>query len=543
MAYTDIARKIDCMVVAYDGNTYNYYYNTDEVIELTLDRNAEGKFFGVSVAQKLTVKLRNIDNEIALKNGDSLDAYLYQGTLQSYGAYLGRFYITNVEKDENTNALTIIGYDPIYFLAEHTLEEVETNYNSISSLLDAILEVYTKIPSWDYTSRVEDVSAFTFTYSGDNIINFDGTETLRDVLTRICEATQTIAYMLDDELTFTRLNPEEEVDFTIPRSQYFTLKNKDIKTLTGIVATTELGDNVGVEDQGVKDITQYINENGFLNHISDTDLNTKINSAFALMDGLEINQFEMNWRGNPLIDYAAKIKIEDKDGNYIYTYLLDDTLKYNGGLSQNSKWSYTDAQTTEYNPTSIGSALTRATAKVDKVNNRIDLEVQEINDTFEQKDVALEITLDGIRNSVNATTTDIEQINQVLEGLDDIREDIGELRTSNSMLITNYGTIFETTQALLGESGKANYVSTNTTTIDANGITVQKNNTSIQTNINEDGMTIYDGEAIAANELLKANSQGVIAKDLTAKNYLIIDGLIRFQKYGSNRVGCYWIGG
>jgi hypothetical protein len=71
-------------------------------------------------------------------------------------------------------------------------------------------------------------------------------------------------------------------------------------------------------------------------------------------------------------------------------------------------------------------------------------------------------------------------------------------------------------------------VSTTTTTIDANGITVQKNNTSIQTNIDEDGMTIYDGEAIPANELLKANSQGVIAKDLTAKNYLIIDGLIRF---------------
>jgi hypothetical protein len=50
----------------------------------------------------------------------------------------------------------------------------------------------------------------------------------------------------------------------------------------------------------------------------------------------------MEWRGNPTINYGAKIKIEDKQGNYIYSYLLDDVITYNGSYKQKTKWIYND---------------------------------------------------------------------------------------------------------------------------------------------------------------------------------------------------------
>jgi hypothetical protein len=42
--------------------------------------------------------------------------------------------------------------------------------------------------------------------------------------------------------------------------------------------------------------------------------------------------------------------------------------------------------------------------------------------------------------------------------------------------------------------------------------------------------------------LLTANHNGVEAKDLHARTYLIVGGKSRFENYGSDRTGCFWIG-
>ena len=76
-------------------------------------------------------------------------------------------------------------------------------------------------------------------------------------------------------------------------------------------------------------------------------------------------------------------------------------------------------------------------------------------------------------------------------------------------------------------------------TFDENGLTVRKSGKEIQTQITEDGMTVYKN----GNPVLTANSGGVEAVDLHASTYLIVAGKSRFEKYKSNRVGCFWIGG
>lgn len=74
---------------------------------------------------------------------------------------------------------------------------------------------------------------------------------------------------------------------------------------------------------------------------------------------------------------------------------------------------------------------------------------------------------------------------------------------------------------------------------DEEGLTVSKTNSEMETKITEDGMKVYkNGE-----EVLTANNQGVDAKNLHATTYLIIGTNSRFEDYGGNRTGCFWVGG
>jgi hypothetical protein len=60
----------------------------------------------------------------------------------------------------------------------------------------------------------------------------------------------------------------------------------------------------------------------------------------------------------------------------------------------------------------------------------------------------------------------------------------------------------------------------------------------MSTTITEDGMTVYRGD----EEMLTANNQGVVALNLKATTYFVIGTNSRFEDYGYDRTGCFWIG-
>ena len=70
------------------------------------------------------------------------------------------------------------------------------------------------------------------------------------------------------------------------------------------------------------------------------------------------------------------------------------------------------------------------------------------------------------------------------------------------------------------------------------GLNISKSTSDISTQITEDGMTINRND----EALLTADHEGVEAKDLHARTYLIVGGRSRFENYGSDRTGCFWIG-
>ena len=75
-------------------------------------------------------------------------------------------------------------------------------------------------------------------------------------------------------------------------------------------------------------------------------------------------------------------------------------------------------------------------------------------------------------------------------------------------------------------------------TFNDKGLTISKSDNEMSTNIDEDGMSIFKG----SEEVLTANNTGVDAQNLHATTYLIVGTNSRFEDYGSDRTGCFWIG-
>lgn len=76
-------------------------------------------------------------------------------------------------------------------------------------------------------------------------------------------------------------------------------------------------------------------------------------------------------------------------------------------------------------------------------------------------------------------------------------------------------------------------------TFDDEGMTVSKSGTQMTTQVTENGVYVRRRDT----NMLTATAEGVTATNLSADTYLIIGGKARLEKYGTNRIGCFWIGG
>lgn len=466
---------------------------------------------------------------------------------------------------------------------------------------------------------------FALTY--ETGANYEGTETLQEVLNDIAEATQTIYYINNSgTLYFKKLDIDGEPVAEIKKNMYFTLDNKELKRLKGVVSATELGDNVGAE-LDIDGTTQFVRNNAFWELRE--DIATLVDNALAAVSGLSINQFTCSWRGFPFLEIGDKIALTTKEDNTIISYFLSDTLEYDGALAQKTDWNYIDNKNeTHSNPTTLGEALNQTYAKVDKANKRIELVAKESEDKYAQ----LVITTEGISSDVKDVEEQVETTkSELTEAINGVN---GELTTVKST-VTTYGTQIEQNAkdiSLKASSEEVTTVKTNleaadaankelidantisvqtveknlsdlsvtaeginasvqslTTIIETNaegvatelaeinkkvdmnvsaedvsiaiqtemakgtdkvvtstgykfdeeGLTVSKSNSEMETKITEDGMVVYkNGDAV-----LTANNQGVDAKNLHATTYLIVGTNSRFEDYGSNRTGCFWVGG
>lgn len=511
-------RRIKGRVELYEGSTLLRTFNsTDNLKSFTIERaGEETKFFGYGICQKLTVKLIDRNREIEVGPHHTLEAIL--GTQCHYVYTNPVFYLTEMSRDEITNELTLVGYDKLFDAAAIKVSELPIAAPYTIEMYAAACATALGLP----LNRSALPDGFDLHYPQG--ANFEGTESVREALDAIAEATQTIYYINHNwELTFRRLDMNGAPVVTIDKSKYFSLKSSAPCTLTTVCHATELGDNVSMGVEG--GYTQYIRDNPFWT-LRD-DIGDLVDAAAVNVVGLTINQFSCSWRGNYLLEIGDKIGIVTKDNQTVCSYLVNDSISYNGALTEKSQWTYSDnAAETASNPATLGDALKYTYAKVDKANKRIELVASSITDTTDQIS-RIEMETNSIKNTVLETNKRVEDQDGAIA---DITKKVETQITPEQMTIAI-------------QKEMANGVDTITTstgfTFDETGLTVSRSGKEMTTTITEDGMTVYRGE----EAMLTANKTGVKAENLHATTYLIIGKYSRFEDDEREvRTCCYWIG-
>ncbi len=519
-------RKIIAEVELYQGSTLVKTFKHDDVlVNFSIERVVEeNKFFGVGICQHIKVTILDREREVDFVD-TSYSLRVNIGTNEAMiNPFPTNFYVTQTRRDENTNALSIYGYDAIKKAS--SLKALDIDYSSPQTVREvtekcaAALGVTLKLTNLDNSE--------CFNTLLDKGFNLDGSETLREVLNDIAEATQTIYYINNyNELVFRRLEKGDFAHFTIDKSKYFTLETQPNKRLSRICHTTELGDNLYAEisESGT---TQFVRDNSIWTMVSNLD--TLLQNAINEYGGFSIGQFDCYWRGNFLVEIGDKIGLVTKDNNVIYSYLLDDVIDYDGTLSQRTKWSYNDDTNEEGggNPATLGEIIQQTYAKVDKAAGQIEL-VAKKTDELNDKVSALQINSESINLSVQHME---KSTNAELEG---INSDIEELtkRVQAVMTPEEFEILIQSTLA----NGVTSVETTTGFKFNDEGLNITKTGSEMSTQITEDGMKVYRG----GEEVLIANNVGVTARNLHAETYLIIGLNSRFEDYG-DRTGCYYIG-
>jgi hypothetical protein len=399
------ARELGARVELYEGSALLQIFNyTDALKSAKVDRlGVNGKFFGFGVTHKLTVELLDNERAINIVKGNRLE--LEFGVKTDYVYSYPVFVVDDVKRDENTNGLTITAYDFLQdakglTYADLTLPEAYTLREIATACATAL-----SVPL-----NIEGITEDAFELSAPSGGNFEGTESIKEILDDIAEATQTI-YFINSQwaLTFKRLDKAGDAVLNIDKSQYFTLTAKAAQTIQSVTITNELGDGV-TASTGTDGAQQFIRDNAF--YELQEDKGTPAEKALEAVAGLTITPFECDFRGNFLLEIGDKITITTKDDSLITAYILNDSISYGGGLSEQISWSAEESNETAQNPSTLGESLKQTFAKVDKANKKIELVASETEQN--KSDIArlqLETTaitatveneLDGIKKEVEA---------------------------------------------------------------------------------------------------------------------------------------------
>ena len=427
--YTDKVRRVKAKALHYsNGALANTFTENNRIKSIEIQRVGEdSKFFGFGISHRLNIKLIDVNRELNFTTSDYFSVSI---GLEEYTQFPD-MYITETNRDENTNELSITAYDLLDKSKKHTFSELTlTKPYTIADVVNAVatfLGISATIPSLD---------VFNISYADG--ANFEGTESLYEVLTAAAEATQTIFYMNgSNTLVFKRLDISGDAALTITKEDYITLDSGDNRRLQTICSATELGDNVSASTTQIG-TTQYVRDNPFWDLRE--DINTLVDNALAAVGNMTINQFSCEWRGNPLLDPGDKIALTTKDNQTVISYLLNDTLTFDGSLSQKSEWNYEDSEEDESNPSDLGEVLKQTYARVDKANKQVNILVSQV-ETNKSNISSLQLNTESISATVESleatTNSQVETINNLVLTANNLTNTLDN-RGGNNLLRNSY---------------------------------------------------------------------------------------------------------
>lgn len=512
-----------------------------DLISFSIEKaTPSGKLFGFAASQKIKVVALGIHDDI--QKGTKLVPSL--GVIgEAQTAELPYFYVDTIDLNKVNKTTTITGYDAIgtnktmiddvAFTYPLTLLQYATQYVSALGLTLGAFEGY---------------GAMTISQKP----NFNGYETPQTVLAQIAEASGTICYISSgNNIKFRRLVPT--VADNLNASHYFEFSTGAEVKLTQIASTTQLGDNVVSGEAGY---AQAMWDNAFLDLREDLDV--VLPNILLMVKDIVNKPYKLTWRGCPAYEIGDYIAVQERPksdeeqvGITQYIYYMGDTITYNGGMNAASIWEATNAESIEGAPTTLGQKLNQTYAKVDKVNQTIELAVKKVDD-YESRISKIEMDTDGITASFQQVSQKVDgydgRLSQLELNADGITAKVESIESTTNAKLDEFENIInsvetsvtpEYVQFLISQSKETEVDSVTTSTgftFNEIGLTVNKSSSEMSTTITEDGMRVYkNGE-----EMLTADNTGVKAVNLHATTWLHVGSYSRFADY-KGRTGCFWV--
>lgn len=414
-------REISCYIEMNLEDSYEILRNK-QIYNWKIERNAEdSKFFGTGVCQKMTLEtiMTNFGSQVRTINPVSgVSGFTFSTPL---------FYITEVIQDEVANKITYTAYDGLYFATLHKIKEA--NLPSTYTIKELAEKAVALIPELSGVDTSSFPTNLPFTSA-----NLSGEETCREIFDDIAEATQTNYYVNSENIVcFKRMNTIVSVN--VPKTAYFEATTGTVYVLKTIMSVTELGDNASSTATGSPDVsgievTQYVRENCFYTQLKDAELNNVLQQAINNVGNSYLYEYSIKWRGITATEPFDIISFANRDGLYVETVLFNDTISYNGGLIEQSSWSYKAQDETEES-SGISERINNTFARVNKVDNTVKIHAGLINNLQEEY-AELNVTVDGINTKVQKNSGDISTLNQTATEINtQVQKNTGDISTLN----------------------------------------------------------------------------------------------------------------
>ena len=335
---------------------------------------------------------------------------------------------------------------------------------------------------------------------------FDNSYTFRDVLDQIAQVSGGLIAFKNDEKLYVIYPTESGEIIDESNLKTLTMGEKYGPVNSLVLARTPQEDNIYAQD------TDSIDTNGLCevkienNQIMDSHREDFIDNLLNQINGTTYYLYNLESYGIGYLNLGDVFTLQVENGTQYKTLMLNDDINITQGMSEKSFIEKPTETQTDYS----------AASKSDRVLNQTILKVNKQEQT-------------------------ISALISKTERLDGIDGEIEELKKTMEKTMTA-----EAIETLITETfsnGVDEVVTTTGHKLDKNGLKIWKSDSELSTTIDDDGMDISHKDEV----VLAANSQGVNAMNLTARQYMIVGNNSRFEDYdngsGEKRTGCFLTGG
>lgn len=492
------------------------YADDGELKSISIDRGSSNeKVIGNAISAKITAEIANPD--LVPATGVTMQAKFWTDEmLEASAVSTPPFILESVDADEDQVCYTLTGHDAMILLDGYTASEISVTYPST-------IGAYAAQAATCAGLELSDTNWLNASVQLNSPPNLDGSENCRAVIAWAAECAFGNAYIdRSGKISIRSIIPDATA-YDINPDQYFECNLKSaygpINTLT--LARLPQNDNVYREDASAVAangrIDLQISDNPFLDEIRDSVIDT----MFAQISGTIVQPYSLDWRGNPAFDPGDTITLTDTN-NAVRTAIYGaETLDFDGGMRSSVEFNAPSNTTVNYSKaTNTREVLRRTILQVDKANQRIDFEASRT---------------DGIESNVAAISMTTDQISQSVQS---VQEDNGALKTRVGALETTAEGVSVKVQDII-DNGVSKVVTETGYEFGADGLHISKSGEEMENQIDHTGVYVKRNDEV----VLQANNNGVEAENVTVRTYLTVGLNSRFEDYGSDRTGCFYVGG